>query len=431
MKAIDRSVFFEILKTAQSEVVLIGIVPFNIDWESVGHSWINTLSSGDTFKVKILCESDNTLFAKSFTTDSAKANKRYSYTNLKFIRDNALFYFNDITNNSSDTTISVNDVANLKIIHIQVPFAVASLDNRLFLSFWLDEFDEVIYEIAEEDIFYRYISSYLTTNLDDDRGGKYSSAIDDESLELFDHDRIPRGIYPRASFYDTDYSQLVVWGFIFDRYGRLLIHRRANNAKDNRGMWDKSVGGHPDFSEDIDTSRAIAREVIEELFTDELKSDAKYDVKPWKIDPSDMIYLGEWLPNKRKRYPFDEVNKINKEWIYFRLPDSQRVYSPRILPNGSIRRLRVIADVFLFISNNSFNEDSLGDLHNSFYKLIDLQALKTSMDLALSNGKVPKFDNDHTVPKFTPDLVNIMTGELRDTLDEFSNYIKQFIRTSL
>jgi hypothetical protein len=31
------------------------------------------------------------------------------------------------------------------------------------------------------------------------------------------------------------------------------------------------------------------------------------------------------------------------------------------------------------------------------------------------------------VPRFTPDLTNIMTSELRDTLEEFSQHIKWYI----
>ena len=37
------------------------------------------------------------------------------------------------------------------------------------------------------------------------------------------------------------------------------------NAKDNQGMWDKSVGGHVAIN-DIDTVKAVARELAEELY---------------------------------------------------------------------------------------------------------------------------------------------------------------------
>jgi hypothetical protein len=71
----------------------------------------------------------------------------------------------------------------------------------------------------------------------------------------------------------------------------------------------------------------------------------------------------------------------------------------------------------------------LGELKNSRFKLIELTDLKSAMDQALRGGAVLGFDATQPVPKFTPDLVNIMTGRLRNTLEEFSQYIKRYVRT--
>jgi hypothetical protein len=70
---------------------------------------------------------------------------------------------------------------------------------------------------------------------------------------------------------------------------------------------------------------------------------------------------------------------------------------------------------------------SLKGLKNSTFKLIELSDLKAAMDKSLRGQTSPGFDPD-PIPKFSPDLVNIMTGKLRDVLDEYSLYIKKYMR---
>ena len=70
----------------------------------------------------------------------------------------------------------------------------------------------------------------------------------DQLLLSYNQKREPLGIQPRDSFLNSKNAK--------------------DNAKDNRGMWDKSVGGHVERS-DLESSKAIAREVAEELYTDE------------------------------------------------------------------------------------------------------------------------------------------------------------------
>ena len=111
------------------------------------------------------------------------------------------------------------------------------------------------------------------------------------------------------------------------------------------------------------------------------------------------------------------------------MPKPQHVYSPRTLSSGTVKRLRVIADVYLFVSSGSLNDSVLDDLENSKFKLIELNELKDVMDISMAGGAVDGFDPDPTkkIPEFTPDLINIMTGELRDDLQEFSLNIKRYV----
>ena len=429
---INKDGLTEILSTAEKQVSFLGVVAIDADWELLAEQWGSKLRDNPDFKIKVLCESDNMLFSKSFTHDTDLASKRRSFQDLKFVRDRA-FDLKELllSAGAPEDVIFVPEKprVDIEIIHLQIPVSVVKVDGRTFMSLWLHEVWSEFEEVEKDNPWMNQVDSYIQTYFNQYLGRKYSCKPEDEILELFDHQRIPRGIYPRESFYDTDYSQLVVWAFIFDRKGRLLIHRRSKNASDNQEMWDKSVGGHVDFETDRDTTSAVIREVIEELFSEEMK-ESKVDFTPWwAVSDAEMVYLGDWRPSKRQRYPFNEINGFRSEWAYFRLPSySQRIYSPRALPDGRVLRLRVIPDVFLFITGPKLNDESIGELKNSMFKLIELSELKNAMDKAFRNEEVPGFD-EKPIPQFTPDLTNIMTGELRDNLEEFSQYIKKYIKS--
>jgi len=518
---INKDQLIEILSTAEEQVSFLGVVAIDADWDFLAEQWSSKLRDNLNFRINVLCESDNMLFSKAFTCDTDLASERRSFEDLKFVRDR-VFDLEELLL-SAGAPEDVFDIEKprvyIEIIHLQIPVSVVKVDGKIFISLWLHEVWSEFEEVEKDNPWMNQFDSYIRTYFNQDLGRKYSCKYGEENLELFDHHRVPRGIYPRESFYDTDYSQLVVWAFIFDRKGRLLIHRRSENAKDNQEMWDKSVGGHVDFEKDINTSRAVLREVIEELFGDEMKK-SKVDFTPWwAVSDAEMVYLGEWRPGQRRRHPFNEINSFRHEWTYFRLPYSQRISSPRTLPDGRVRRLRVIADAFLFITSPALNDECIEALENSMFKLIELSELKNAMDKALRKEEVPGFDekfvfkwedvpgndskkllnylkDDHgirwaeqakikksgdgktisifkneysteikidesgekatlkisdskiynlkikkkngklnihdeqnLVPKFTPDLMNIMTGTVRDTLEEFSQYIKKYIKS--
>jgi tetratricopeptide (TPR) repeat protein/8-oxo-dGTP pyrophosphatase MutT (NUDIX family) len=423
------------LQNAERQVRLLGVLALDLDWARLAKVWANRPHNIDDFEVTVLCESDNLLFTKSLILDSDVAEKRRSFSDLIFTRNRALDLplLLEEAYAPDDPTTKIH--ISVQVMHLPIPLAVAQIDGRVFANLWLHEVEDHFEEIGVDHPWYSLITRYIDTYFDPASGRKYASIPGDELLELYDHSRIPRGIYPRASFYDTDHSQLVVWAFVFDRQGRLLIHRRSDNAKDNQGMWDKSVGGHVEFS-DYHTSQAAYREVIEELFTEE-PEDVRSDLKKWAITDDEVVYLGDWRPSRRRWYPFREIRSFDREWAFFRLQNVEgfeRLYSPRTLPGGGERRLRVIPDIFLFVAGPQLNEDFLGKLKNSTFKLIELPLLKSVMDRAIAGKEVPGFDEnrfDETkvkdVPQFSPDLRNIMTGKMRNILEEFSQYIKTYL----
>jgi len=96
--------------------------------------------------------------------------------------------------------------------------------------------------------------------------------------------------------------------------------------------------------------------------------------------------------------------------------------TPRILSDGRERFLHFIVDVFVFIANTSVTDESVKQMANSKYLLVDPGKLKTWID----QGKKDVLADDDDDYSFvvTPDLKFIMTGYLRDTIEEVSLTIK-------
>lgn len=414
------------LTKAKEKIQIIGLSNLNVDWEFVLTELLNKMNSSPNFTIDILCESSNTLFKSTFLTDTESSEKRLTFSELKFNQDTAVAIIKSFISEHKELKSRIN----IEIMHLPIPVSVVVIDKKIYADLWLDKPASQLVLIEKRNQWYEKINMYINNYFDTKIGKKFSSMFGEELLELYDHNRIPRGIYPRKSFYDTDYSQLVVWGLIFDRSGKLLIHRRADNAKDNQGMWDKSVGGHVDYRLDIDTARGILREVVEELYEDEGNADKNIARNYWAVSEKNMVYMGDWRPNKRKHHPFHEIKSLSNEWAFFRITEPQHVFSPRTMPDSSIKRLRVISDVYLFVATKSLDDSALEHLQNSEYKLIELDELKSTIDKSLASIATKNFDETNDIPKFTPDLINIMTSSLLHELKQFSLYIKKYISNS-
>lgn len=412
----------EILNQAKSSIQIIGVAGIAKDLHRLltDDSYAKSLKG---LKISILCESDNFLFSQSVFTDTDIARNRISFTKLKFQRD---LISNKVPEIRKESNLLALDI---QITYLNIPLRIIKVDDDIYSNTWLTDFKDeyILTEYKSES--HSHQVAYLEAFFHQKIGLKYSSPYLDskgkriETIELFDKERVRRGIYPRNSFYDTDYYKLVVWVFIFDRNGKLLIHKRSENAKDNQGMWDKSVGGHMDYEEDIDTYKTVTREVIEELYTDETKESNFIRVKD-----ENMIYLGDWKPQKRSDYIKYEINKYSKEWTYFRLPEYEQAESPRFLPDGSTRSNNVIADVYLFVASKEINKKAMDNFQNSSFQFIDLADLKTAISKRDKGEKLEREFGFKTMePKFSPDLRYTFKGSLRSTLENFSEFVEFYI----
>ena len=79
----------------------------------------------------------------------------------------------------------------------------------------------------------------------------------------------------------------VVYAFIIDKKGKVLLQKRSANKKMWPNMWDVTVGGHVDSNEF--GRQALIREVKEELGIDIKDDDIKYLIGSTSINKKENI----------------------------------------------------------------------------------------------------------------------------------------------
>lgn len=383
--------------------------------KELAESLFNLLDNNQK-RCTIISESDNQLFQHSLISDIAKEN-RVSFQELQTRRD---FLYKTCQENE----VRKNNIK-YKISSLNIPAFIIKTDENIWFSPTLGNLNiESYIRVTKEENIFQQLDIYLKEFQNNGIGERYLSKPKEEMLELFDQKHIPRGIFPRNSFYNTDHYQYVIWGFVFNREGKLLIHKRSNNAKDNQEMWDKSIGGHIDFNKERSTQDAAIRELIEELYTVEKKQQSGHAFSMLSEDTSKISFLGDWRiedygPAYLNQISLLEKNKKRGEenWVSYKIPKTYSHNTPRILPdNQGERWLRVIVDSFIFISNVGMDNEVIQEMKNSQYILVEPNVLKSWIDKGEDeNGN--KFEATH-------DLKFIMTGEIRDIIEKVSLSIK-------
>lgn len=252
---------------------------------------------------------------------------------------------------------------------------------------------------------------------------------------IYNHNasRVIMGQMPRDSFYGSDNYKLVMWALIFDRKGRILIHKRSQNAKDNQGMWDKSVGGHISIY-DKDIISGASREIAEELYTVEEEEQGHTKNVEWtSINEDKIIYLGKW---KENRYP-NFVNSLHlesDEFYSFSFESemtNKAIDSMRVLPDGKHITAKCFANLYFVITSEEFE---LSELKNSKYLVMSPDMIKMFArkgEITFEDVEIIKVENpemDIAVGRFevTPDLnYMISSPEWDNEITKFSIRVKE------
>ena len=350
----------------------------------------------------------------------------------------------------------------IKNCYMPIPVPMVKIDDELFITMALTKFDHIdkfqyvgkvvfneeieCYEAEAGKDGYRslwlneFVSYYQEYFINENGTQRYSTEETAEGnrkevIDIFDEERSRIGIGPRDAFLSNmAIVKSVVWALIFDRKGRILIHQRAKNAKDNQGLWDKSVGGHVS-TEDLDTIEAVKREIAEELFTIEHEGQGGHDSVQWMItNKNKIIYLGDW---KTARFPdLKSLHLSEDEYYNFSLnyPDINKrdfrreiVITERLLPNGETVKAKCFVDAYLCIVSQDFNIDKL---ENSKYALLTPNELKRCvLRKSIRLNEKREFSNtDGAEEEFKPtsDLAYLVESAIwDDVVTEFARRIKE------
>ncbi|MDR1202840.1 MAG: NUDIX domain-containing protein [Tannerellaceae bacterium] len=463
----NRVDLLNLIKKAKSRIRILGAVAFNLPYDDYKKDWSNKINAGG-LQVEIICESESSLNYFSLISSNKRVsgeNRSYDISNFMNIKNLPLQKVREYLLNKNcrhlepkgenplrdedgnpimekdekgEDKIKVNkeeaQFFSLRTSYLPIPIPVINIDDDYYIALSLTAFCDLekFEKISEEHIWWNEFEKYFKVYFESDLGAKkYSTEITSkdnktEVIIMYNDDRHVLGQLPRDSFLDTTKVKVVIWGMLFSRDGKVLIHQRGKNAKDNRGMWDKSIGGHVDLEKDtVDTTRAASREMLEELYKVEAEGQGDHSKSEnMKIDETKPIFLGDWRPEVRFTFPFSEIKNKKDEMFFFRIKYDfikKPVDSPRVLLNGDESPVKCCADVYAFVMPEGF-EKTIGDLKNSKYKLLELNELNDAykfkeIELEKNGEKVIERFNP------TPDLKKIITGELWTEFNRFSDYL--------
>lgn len=417
----------ELISTANQEITIIGVL--QIEDKILKHIKLlqDLFEKKSDTKLTIFYENESDLFVRSLFLDSKFSKTRISFLELKNKVSRikrlakSFLYPNDLEKSFNLTNTSR---LNLFQLNLNQPINIIKVDNNIYTSIFLLDIPTVTnYTMIEDQLIIEEINQYIEFISNERKGGIYQSTDDDEMIVMYDKEDKPRGIFPRKAFYNTDFQRYSVWIFVFNRSGKLMLHRKGPKAKDNGGLWDKSAGGHVDLS-DRSSSDAAERELVEELYLP--KAEYTKHVKGSYID---ILNLGEWVPIKREEEQV--LNLLTRmeidDWGYFSIKPTVKRTSRRKLrmkEDGEdkivFKETKFISDIFFFIAplNEIQNTEALKKLYSdaaSERMLIEIREMLDWIDDEKEKG--------NTENLFTDDLIYIAT-EYKDMLLQFSDYLK-------
>jgi hypothetical protein len=437
--------FEDLIKKAEKEIAILGtnsLIPY---LENSAKTLTDLLTLNEKLTISIYYESDNENFNQSLCLDTPNSKNRISYSSLNIHRDRIKGHNNNlglkhIVKNSFDTESekeSVEKRFSIFQVNLRLPVNVLICDSKLYYCFvtnnlpTIEDYKEVTDDKMKDDLLNYY--SFYTDKSNSNNGSIYLSNPSEELIQLYDKQSYPRGIFPRSCFYTTEYKRYSVWGFVFNRKGQLLLHKRSENktTKDNRGLWDKSIGGHVNI---LDQSSFVTakNELIEELF---LPNDI--DTKHLRADLGDIVNFGDWNISKRGEIHFREAfASLSKfDWVLFGATDNNG--DPLSISRVSNRRFHeqedkvkfiktiFMSDIYFFIAPEGYldTDEQMKDLVKlsektgaaSDHKLVSIDELR--------NWIKASEEENIEMEMFTDDLLFINV-ELRPLLEKFSEFVK-------
>jgi hypothetical protein len=433
--------FQTFFREAKSEIIIVGTNSLIPHLEQSASFFADLLTLNKDLRVLILCESDNENFSQSLCTDTKSSRPRLSFASLSVHRDRIIG-----TGKKDGLMEELRDLLNanpqgeeilaridIKQVNLRLPLNIIKADGEMWCGVIINRAAglESYFRADIDPKLYEALMEFLDFYVNEEKGGIYLSKPREELIQLYDSNGIPRGIFPRACFYTTEFSRYSIWGFVFNRKGELLLHQRSKQTKDGRDLWDKSIGGHVDLM-DSSTSTTAERELVEEMFLPQAEF-----TKYLRADLGDIIHFGEWNTAKRPERTFRGAfaGLSDSDWVMFRGIDTKgdpltvtRVSDRRInISNGKVTIKKTVfrSDIYFFIAPPGYLDTDtqvknlLGHAEKTGaaqdHRLVSIENLRQWISESEREGR----DRE----TFTDDILFINL-QYRNLLEGFSEFIK-------
>ena len=318
--------FEELVGAARKSLRIVGVNALVPQLEESANYLVELLTHNVELQVDILCESDAENFSQSLCVDRRVSGQlTYCYLTDHKARvmggERSCGLIANMRAILPDKGASERLLSRLRIrqVNLRLPVNVVQADSRLWCcvvgsagASVSSYFDVELVSTLKPDVL-RLMEFYFSPST----GGRYLSAPKEELLQMGDPWGRNRGAYPRSCSYSNELVRYSVWGFVFNRRGDLLLRQRGTGAREERGLWDKSIGGYVDVN-DSSSSITAKRELVEELFLPEAEF-TKYT----RADLGDIVHFGEWNVGKRPERSFVQAfdGLGASDWVMFRATD--------------------------------------------------------------------------------------------------------------
>ncbi|MDR0307296.1 MAG: NUDIX domain-containing protein [Chitinispirillales bacterium] len=453
---INREQLFQKIHAAERRIRILGAVAFDLPYDEFKEEWLKKINAGE-LTVEIICESESSLSYDALIASDRKVsgeNRSYEIGDFRNIAKEALMNLKHFLEREKCKHLEPNSEGGqnlfIRTYYLAPKIPVINVDGDYYIGLALTKFNHIerFEKITKDHIWATELYRYFNAFLDSVNGARKYSTEETKSgnklevIQMFNNDRVPQGQLPRDSFLDSTRIKVVVWGLIFTKDGYMLIHQRSKNAKDNQGLWDKSIGGHVDIERDIDTVKAASRELLEELYKKEDDEQGGYNKADFfKANEDKLVFLGEWRPSYRLDSLFEDTKYKPDESYFWRMNykfSRKVVNSPRILPDGSKQTVKAFVDLYICIASDDFaSKVADNKLKNSKYKLLKPYQLKDwYRGVAYFDEKEnreaeyrEKDDNTREMVnaefKVTPDLETIINSDIfEDDISSFAAYLE-------
>jgi isopentenyldiphosphate isomerase len=313
---------------AKHEVIFLGGISSSLLNATDYSLFADSLARSKQLRFEFFYESSDNLFRRSqYCERPLETADRKTYLKMlerkSTIEDIPSSIQSLIKDMHQDEQIDILNRLIVKEIHLQLYMAITKIDDIIYLTSISNRRNSrspTIRLADKKDPFYMMAVEYINYFKNSKLGEPYCTPPGEEILQVFDEKGISRGFCARETVRKIPGLRVkVVFGFVFNREGKLLLQKRSDKARDNKRLWDKSFGGHMNSELDISIIETARREFFEEL----LSENGRQTV---------IHYLGQW---DSENFNYRDEFGLGK-FLLFNLYEDPLYESSRMADNGQI-----------------------------------------------------------------------------------------------